>query len=73
MWLPEPIYECLPYLYLAIGVLMLGGAIYIGIGIAGMPYYFALGLFSILGGVAIHLKRSTSRIQKADSNSSESH
>jgi membrane protein implicated in regulation of membrane protease activity len=64
MWLPEPIYEILPYLYLVIGVLFLGGAIYIGIGIAGMPYYFALGLFSILGGALIHLRRSIARKQK---------
>ena len=71
MWLPEPIYECLPYLYLVIGALFVSGAIYIGVGTAGTPYYFALGILSILGGVVIYLRRSTSRRHRSDSDVSE--
>jgi hypothetical protein len=67
MWLPEPIYESLPYLYVVCGALILGGAVYIGIGTAGTPYYLLIGILSILGGVAIYLRRMTARRQKANS------
>jgi hypothetical protein len=73
MWLPEPIYEALPYLYLSIGTTFLGGAIYIGIGHMATPYYFGLGILSILAGIVIHLRRATARKGKAGTNLSESH
>lgn len=61
MWLPEPIYESLPYLYVVCGALILSAAIYIGIGTAGAPYYLLIGVLSILGGVVIYLRRTTAR------------
>lgn len=73
MWLPEPVYESLPYLYLAIGTAFIGGAIYIGIEHMATPYYFGLGILSILAGIVIHLRRATSRKEKSGSGLSESH
>jgi glucose dehydrogenase len=67
MWLPEPIYESLPYLYVVCGALILGGAIYVGIGTAGAPYYLLIGVLSILGGVVIYLRRTTARKAKSAS------
>jgi glucose dehydrogenase len=67
MWLPEPIYESLPYVYVICGALILSGAVYIGIGTAGTPYYLLIGILSILGGVVIYLRRMTARKQKSDS------
>ena len=31
MWLPTPVYESLPYMYVAVGILLIAGAAYIGI------------------------------------------
>lgn len=73
MWLPEPIYESLPYLYLAIGTAFIGGAIYIGISHMATPYYLGLGILSILAGVVLHLRRATARKEKGRSELSESH
>jgi glucose dehydrogenase len=71
MWLPEPIYESLPYVYVACGALMLSGAVYVGIGSDGTPYYLLIGFLSILGGVVIYLRRMTARKQKSGSDLSE--
>jgi hypothetical protein len=65
MWLPDPLYEALPYLYLVIGTLFLGGAVYLGIGAAGTPYYFALGILCVVGGVVIYMRRISVRQQRA--------
>jgi glucose dehydrogenase len=67
MWLPEPLYESLPYLYVVCGALIVGGAIYVGIGTSGAPYYVLIGILSILGGVVIYLRRMTARKGKSDS------
>ncbi len=72
MWLPEPIYESLPYVYVVCGALMLAGAIYVGIGAAGAPYYLLIGILSILGGVVIYLRRMTARKGKSGSDLSDS-
>jgi hypothetical protein len=72
MWLPEPIYEALPYLYIAVGATFLSGAIYIGIGHMATPYYFGLGILSVLAGIVIHLRRAAARKGKPGTNLSES-
>jgi hypothetical protein len=71
MWLPEPIYEGLPYMYLAIGASLLGGAIYIGVGVQGMPFYVGLGFITIVVAAAIYVRRSTARKYKAGSEPTE--
>lgn len=71
MWLPEPLYESLPYLYVICGALILGASVYIGIGSAGAPYYLLIGLLSIVGGVVIYLRRMSARQKKSDTDLSE--
>jgi hypothetical protein len=72
MWLPEPIYEALPYLYVAMGAAFIGGAVYIGVYHPASPYYVAVGVLSIVAGTVIYLRRSTARKQKSKSDLSES-
>ena len=61
MWLPTPVYESLPYAYIIGGALFVSGAIYLGSGVAVTPFYVAVGVFSILSGVFLIIKRRRSR------------
>jgi uncharacterized membrane protein HdeD (DUF308 family) len=61
MWLPTPVYESLPGAYIIGGVLFVSGAIYLGSGVAVTPLYVAVGIFSILSGVFLIIKRRRSR------------
>lgn len=61
MWLPTPIYESLPYLYLLGGVLFISGTLYIGLAAPGAPLYIACGLISIVYGAWIFAKRRAYR------------
>ena len=63
MWLPTPIYEALPYLYVVGGVLFISGTLYIGLTAPGTPLYVACGLVSIVYGAYIFAKRHYSRNQ----------
>lgn len=67
MWLPGPLYESLPYLYILGGVLFISGTLYIGVTATGATLYIACGLFSIVYGVVIFLKRQSARQQARDS------
>ncbi|HSD69941.1 MAG TPA: hypothetical protein VLB07_10320, partial [Woeseiaceae bacterium] len=71
MWLPGPLYESLPYLYVGCGALMLVGTIYLGVGTAGTPYYFLIGLLSIIGGVVIYLRRMSARQKTSETDLSD--
>ena len=57
MWLPTPIYEALPYLYVVGGVLFISGTLYIGLTAPGAALYIACGLVSIVYGAYIFAKR----------------
>jgi hypothetical protein len=61
MWLPTPIYEALPYLYVLGGVLFIAGTLYIGITASGSTLYIACGLISIVYGAYIFAKRHAYR------------
>jgi len=61
MWIPGPIYECLPYAYIVGGVLFISGTLYIGLTAPGAPLYIACGLLSIIYGAAIFAKRQAFR------------
>jgi len=62
MWLPTPIYESLPYLYVLGGVLFISGTLYIGLAAPGAALYIACGLISIVYGAYIFVKRHQYRI-----------
>ena len=61
MWLPGPLYESLPYLYILGGVLFIAGTLYIGMHAPGAPLYIGCGLISIVYGAYIFKLRSDSR------------
>ncbi len=61
MWLPGPIYESLPYLYIVGGVLFICGTLYLGVGTNGAALYIACGLISIVYGAYIFKLRQDAR------------
>ena len=61
MWIPTPIYESLPYLYILGGVLFISGTTYIGLNAPGAPLYIGCGLISIVYGSLIFAKRRAYR------------
>ena len=69
MWLPTPIYEALPYLYVVIGILFIAGATYIGISTEAAPAYLGCGAISVLTGVFVYVRRAEARgkVRKSDS------
>ena len=64
MWLPEPIYERLPHAYFVIGVLFIGGTLYIGPAAALSEFYLGMGFVSLLSGFVVTLRRRTERAKK---------
>ena len=71
MWIPTPIYESLPYLYVIGGVLFISGTLYIGLNAPGASLYIACGLLSIVYGAVIFAKRQAYRHQSAKPGSAE--
>jgi len=61
MWLPEPLYESLPYSYILGGVLFILGTLYIGVTAPGASLYIACGLISIINGVIVWVRRQAYR------------
>lgn len=61
MWLPRKVYEALPWVYVAIGLLFVGGAAYLGHGDFGSGFYFAFGVVSIASGLIVHYVRTRVR------------
>ena len=69
MWIPGPIYESLPYIYIIGGVLFISGTIYVGLESAAAPLYIACGLVSIVYGAVVFSKRQTRRQNSANGDS----
>lgn len=61
MWIPTPVYEALPYLYVLGGVLFISGTLYIGLSAPGATLYIACGLISIVYGAYIFARRHAYR------------
>jgi hypothetical protein len=61
MWLPAPLYESLPYLYILSGALFISGTLYIDVSAPGATLYFACGLISTVYGAVVFLLRQTCR------------
>ena len=61
MWLPDPIYESLPYLYIIGGVLFISGTLYVGVASNSAALYIACGLISIVYGAFIFRMRQDYR------------
>jgi hypothetical protein len=61
MWLPSSLYESLPWAYVLIGVLFIGGVYYVGAHHYGMLVYIALGLVCIASGLSVARLRASIR------------
>lgn len=71
MWLPGPLYESLPYLYILGGVLFIAGTLYIGVDASGVSLYIACGLISIVYGVVVFVRRQAYRTTAEQSDTAE--
>ena len=68
MWLPSSLYESLPWAYVFIGILFIGGVYYVGAHNYGMLVYAVLGLICIVSGIGIaRLRTNLRRAAKAAS------
>ncbi len=69
MWLPEWIYESLPYSYVVTGSLFNAGIIYVGLDAPGAAYYLATGTLCTLYGLAVFFRRQMRRRPPGDAQS----
>ena len=60
MWVSKPIYEGLPYFYLLVGVLALAASMYVNHW-HWPTICFAVGLFCLVAGLVVLLKRRDAR------------
>ena len=61
MWIPEKLYEALPAIYFAIGALLIGGSIYVGLDHDPSLGYLILGSMSIGAGIVVRNVRLRAR------------
>ena len=71
MWVPGPIYESLPYLYILGGVLFISGTLYIGVTAQGASLYIACGLISVVYGVVVFIRRQAYRAKSEQTDTPE--
>ncbi len=64
MWLPTPLYEALPFLYVSVGSLLIAGVAYVGFDVRSAMFYFSLGVSCILFGLFIYYIRYALRSKK---------
>ncbi len=62
MWVSKPIYECLPYFYLATGVISLLASMYLNHW-HWPAICFVVGVSTLVGGLVLFLKRRDYRYQ----------
>ena len=68
MWLARPVYEFLPYLYMLVGVGLLGAAWLIDV--QTLPSIFmVVGALSLMAGLVLWLRRRDYRTRQAEYNS----
>ena len=61
MWVAKPIYESLPYVYLAIGAIALGASMYLNYWY-WQEICFVVGLGGLVAGLVVLLKRRDHRV-----------
>lgn len=61
MWLPKPLYDALPAIYVIVGVLFLGGAVYLGFVNEAALAYAGIGTVCVLNGLLVRRCRERSR------------
>ena len=61
MWIPNPVYEALPYFYMLFGAVFIAGTFYIGFSAPGAMIYIGAGIFSGIYGAVIFARRQAFR------------
>ncbi len=69
MWLPTPLYEALPFLYVSVGSLLIAGVAYIGFDVRSASFYFSLGVACVLFGLLLYYIRYVHRYSKKNEKS----
>jgi hypothetical protein len=65
MWIARPIYELLPYLYMAVGVALLGAAWLVDV--TTLPSVFmVVGSLSLMAGLVLWLRRRDYRTRQSE-------
>lgn len=65
MWLPRPLYEFLPYVYMLVGIGLLAAAWLIDV--QTLPSIFmVVGALSLMGGLVLWLRRRDYRTRQAE-------
>ena len=72
MWLPTPLYEALPFLYVSVGSLLIAGVAYIGFDVRSASFYFSLGVSCVLFGLFLYYIRHSHRSKKREDSESSS-
>ena len=72
MWLPTPIYERLPMLWVVLGLLFIVGGLYIGLEISPAMGYITVGIACFFAGVAVAGVRAKYRRDRSESGDSVS-
>ena len=68
MWIARPIYELLPYLYMVIGLALLGAAWLVDV--TTLPSVFmVVGSLSLMAGLVLWLRRRDYRTRQSEYNS----
>jgi hypothetical protein len=68
MWLPRPFYEFLPYLYMVVGLALLGAAWLVEM--ETLPSIFMVaGALSLMAGLVLWLRRRDYRTRQSEYNS----
>ena len=67
MWISRPIYELLPYLYMLVGLVLLGAA-YLVEAETWPSVFLTVGALSLMGGLVLWLRRRDYRTRQAEYN-----
>lgn len=70
MWIPKPVYNSLPAIYIVIGLLIAAGVTYIGLERKWSMAYLALAALCIAAGIIVQWMRIRARQSAASGNSS---
>jgi hypothetical protein len=65
MWISRPVYELLPYLYMLVGIALLGAA-WVVEAKAWPSIFLSVGALSLMGGLVLWLRRKDYRTKQAE-------
>ena len=69
MWIPKPVYNSLPTIYIVIGLLIAAGITYMGLDRKGSMAYLVLAALCIAAGIVVQWLRTRAKQAAASGNS----